>query len=137
MSRCGVDFGTSNSAVALPTGEVLRLEQESRLSRSVLFFPEDTLEVLAGGAAIERYLEDNAGRFIQSMKTWLPSSTFTRTQIRNRTLLLEELIAIFLRSLRTRASESLGTELTEVVRGRPALSSTAFLYASKCTSSVV
>ena len=124
MSRCGLDFGTSNSAVALPTGEVLLVEHQSRLSRSVLFFPEDTVEVLAGGGAIERYLEDNAGRFIQSMKTWLPSTTFTRTQIRNRTLLLEDLIAIFLRSLRTRAGEALGTELTEVVMGRPARFST-------------
>jgi hypothetical chaperone protein len=79
---CGLDFGTSNSAIALATGEVLRLEHQARLSRSVLFFPEDTLDVLAGGTAIERYLEDNAGRFIQSMKTWLPSTTFTRTQIR-------------------------------------------------------
>ena len=120
MSRCGLDFGTSNSAVALPTGEVLLVEHQSRLSRSVLFFPEDTVEVLAGGGAIERYLEDNAGRFIQSMKTWLPSTTFTRTQIRNRTLLLEELIAIFLRSLRVQASASLSTELDEVVMGRPA-----------------
>lgn len=123
VSVCGLDFGTSNSAVALPTGEVLRLEHpaaQPRLSRSVLFFPEDTQEVLAGGGAIERYLEDNAGRFIQSMKTWLPSTTFTRTQIRSRTLLLEDLISLFLRSLRTRAGEALGSELTEVVLGRPA-----------------
>jgi hypothetical chaperone protein len=121
--RCGLDFGTSNSAVALPNGEVLKVEP-GRLSRSVLFFPEDTPEVLAGGPAIERYLEDNAGRFIQSMKTWLPSSSFTRTQIRNRTLLLEDLIAVFLRSLRARAVETLGTELEEVVMGRPARFST-------------
>ena len=118
--RCGVDFGTSNSAVARSTGEVLKVETSGRLSRSVLFFPEDTGEVLAGGPAIERYLEDNAGRFIQSMKTWLPSSTFTRTQVRNRTLLLEDLIAVFLKSLRTRAMESLGKDLDEVVMGRPA-----------------
>lgn len=121
--RCGLDFGTSNSAVALATGEVLKVEQ-SRLSRSVLFFPEDTSEVLAGGDAIERYLEDNAGRFIQSMKTWLPSTSFTRTQIRGRTLLLEDLIAIFLRSLRGRAGALLGTELEDVVLGRPARFST-------------
>jgi len=127
MAVCGLDFGTSNSAVALATGEVLRVDHASaqpKLSRSVLFFPEDTGETLAGGEAIERYLEDNAGRFIQSMKTWLPSTSFTRTQIRNRTLLLEDLIAIFLRSLRSRASETLGTELDEVVMGRPARFST-------------
>ena len=122
--RCGLDFGTSNSAVALSTGEVLKVDHDARLSRSVLFYPEDSQEVLAGGGAIDRYLEDNAGRFIQSMKTWLPSTTFTRTQIRGRTLLLEDLIAVFIRSLRTRASESLGHDLNEVVMGRPARFST-------------
>ncbi len=123
MAICGIDFGTSNSALALSNGEVLAIDRAStqpRLSRSVLFFPEESAEVLTGGGAIERYLEDNAGRFIQSMKTWLPSSTFTRTQIRNRTLILEELIAIFLRGLKARGSEMLGTELTQVVLGRPA-----------------
>jgi hypothetical chaperone protein len=64
MSACGLDFGTSNTALALPSGEVLELDAlaaQARLFRSVLFFPEDSKETLAGGEAIERYLEDNAG----------------------------------------------------------------------------
>ena len=127
MAVCGLDFGTSNSAVALPTGEVLRIDAgavQPRLFRTVLFFPEDTPEILAGHEAIERYQEDNAGRFIQSMKTWLPASSFTRTQLRNRTLSLEELIAVFIRRVRELASKSLGQELDEVVLGRPARFST-------------
>ena len=123
MAVCGLDFGTSNSAVALPSGEVLRIDPGAlnpALFRTVLFFPEDTAEVLAGQEAIARYEEDNAGRFIQSMKTWLPASSFTRTQLRNRTLSLEELIAVFLRRVRTVASGVLGAELDAVVLGRPA-----------------
>lgn len=123
MASCGVDFGTSNSAVALPNGEVLRIDltaAQPKLFRTVLFFPEDTAEVLAGNEAIERYQEDNAGRFIQSMKTWLPASSFTRTQLRGRTLSLEELIAVFLRRVRTVAAEAAGTEFDDVVLGRPA-----------------
>jgi hypothetical chaperone protein len=127
MAACGLDFGTSNSAVALASGEVLRIDAtaaQPRLFRTVLFFPEDTGEVLAGNEAIERYQEDNAGRFIQSMKTWLPSSSFTRTVLRNRTLSLEDLIAVFLRRVRTLGSQALGQELDEVVLGRPARFST-------------
>lgn len=127
MLVCGLDFGTSNTAVALPTGEVLRLDLKApspRLFRSVLFFPEDSKETLAGHEAIERYQEDNAGRFIQSMKTWLPATTFTRTQLRGRMLSLEELIAIFLRRVRSLASESAGEEVASVVLGRPARFST-------------
>ena len=54
MAVCGLDFGTSNSAVALPSGEVLRIDAhapEPRLFRTVLFFPEDTADVLAGQRA--------------------------------------------------------------------------------------
>lgn len=123
MATCGLDFGTSNSAVALPSGEVLRIDPgaaQPRLFRTVLFFPEDTNEVLAGFEAIERYLDDNAGRFIQSMKTWLPATSFTRTQLRNRVLSLEDLIAIFLRRVRTVASELVGEDVNGVVLGRPA-----------------
>ncbi|HEY1087130.1 MAG TPA: Hsp70 family protein [Archangium sp.] len=109
--------------MALPSGEVLRIDPGAlnpALFRTVLFFPEDTAEVLAGQEAIARYEEDNAGRFIQSMKTWLPASSFTRTQLRNRTLSLEELIAVFLRRVRTVASDVFGSELDAVVLGRPA-----------------
>ncbi len=123
MAVCGLDFGTSNSAVALPSGEVLRIDAtaaQPRLLRTVLFFPEDTPDILAGNEAIERYQEDNAGRFIQSMKTWLPASSFTRTQLRNRTLSLEELIAVFLRRVRELASKAVGEDVDEVVLGRPA-----------------
>lgn len=127
MLVCGLDFGTSNTAVALPSGAVLRLDARApspSLFRTVLFFPEDTRETLAGHEAIERYQEDNLGRFIQSMKTWLPATTFTRTQLRGRTLSLEELIAVFLRRVRTLASEAVGEEFTRVVLGRPARFST-------------
>jgi hypothetical chaperone protein len=123
MRVCGLDFGTSNTAVALADGSVLELDAGApspKLFRSVLFFPEDSKEALAGHEAIERYQEDNAGRFIQSMKTWLPATSFTRTQLRGRTLSLEELIAIFLRRVRTLASGAVGDEVSSVVLGRPA-----------------
>ncbi|MBL8913175.1 MAG: Hsp70 family protein [Archangium sp.] len=115
----GIDFGTSNTAVATPNGTVLKIDRGSPLFRTVLFFPEDTTEVLAGSEAIDRYQEDNAGRFIQSMKTWLPAQSFTRTQLRNRTLSLEELIAIFLRKIRSVVMEQ-GHDTHSVVLGRPA-----------------
>src|SRR5687767_8394504 len=63
--RVGIDFGTSNSAAALPgpkpgaPAKVVRVDPEgedARLFRSVLYFPEDSRDVLAGGEAIARYL---------------------------------------------------------------------------------
>ena len=129
MPACGLDFGTSNSALALPDGTVLPVDPaarggaDPRLLRSVLFFPQDGAEVFAGAEAIERYLDEGEGRFIQSVKSWLPSAAFRATNIRSRTFLLEELVAIVVRRLREAAMKVAGP-LDEVVMGRPAVFST-------------
>jgi hypothetical chaperone protein len=124
MAACGLDFGTSNSTVALPSGEALAIDPAApspRLFRSVLFFPEEGKSIFAGQAAIEEYLERSEGRFIQSAKGWLPSASFTATQIRNRAFKLEDLIALLLRRIRERAEQIAGVTLDEVTLGRPAL----------------
>ncbi|MBS2024895.1 MAG: Hsp70 family protein [Deltaproteobacteria bacterium] len=127
MAACGLDFGTSNSALALPSGQVLPIDppaDEKRLFRSVIFFPEGEPVTHTGAEAIAHYLDDGEGRFLQSIKTWLPSAAFTGTQIRGRVFKLEELVAILLRRVRTRAEEACRHSLTEVVLGRPAVFST-------------
>ena len=127
MASCGLDFGTSNSAVALPSGQVLPIDPGAfspRLFRSVLFFPEEGRASLAGHAAIEEYLHRSEGRFIQSVKGWLPSRTFTATQIRNKAFRLDDLVALLLRKIREQAEAAAGQPLDDVVLGRPAVFST-------------
>jgi hypothetical chaperone protein len=127
MRACGLDFGTSNTAAALPDGTVLPLQphtQEPRLFRSVLFFPEDEQEVLTGADAISRYLEDNAGRFIQSVKSFLHSSSFRATQVKGRTYTIEQLVAVLLRRVRESAADHMGGPPDAVVLGRPAVFTT-------------
>jgi hypothetical chaperone protein len=124
MNACGLDFGTSNSAVALPTGEALAVDMKAetaKLFRSVLFFPEEEQTSFGGQEAIERYLQEGAGRFIQSVKSWLPSKGFHATQIRNRPFKLEDLVALLLRMLKTRAEAKAGVKFERVVLGRPAV----------------
>ncbi len=124
MAACGLDFGTSNSTVALPSGQTLAIDVTAaspKLFRSVLFFPEEAKGIFAGQAAIEEYLERSEGRFIQSVKGWLSSSSFTATQIRNKAYRLEDLIALLLRRIREQAERAAGVELDEVTLGRPAV----------------
>src|SRR4051794_2168228 len=100
----GIDFGTSNSAAAIPgagdePARVLAIDPRAtdvRLLRSVLFFPDGSKEVLAGAAAIDSYLRDFEGRFLQSIKTFLPAISFKHTEIRRKTWKLEQLIAVLL-----------------------------------------
>ncbi len=126
----GIDFGTSNSAAAVPgatSGAPARVVEidpagdDVRLLRSVVFFPEESAEVLVGGEAIRRYLVEGEGRFLQSVKTFLPSNTFTRTEIRRRLFGLEELVAIVLRRLREQVEHALGGRIEHAVFGRPAV----------------
>ncbi len=123
----GLDFGTSNSTAALPGGRVLPLDPfagvvEPRLFRSVIYFPEHAPRVTyMGGEAVAEYLAESEGRFIQSVKAWLPSRSFTATVVRGRPMRLEDLVALLLRRMRESAEKIVGAPLPSVLLGRPAL----------------
>ena len=122
----GVDFGTTNSAVAIVNGSgVPRLAAFPSAAGprptfpSVLYF-EPKATSLAGAAAIERYLASEVkGRFIQSLKTYLADRTFEGTGIGSQHYTLEKLIALIGRHM----SEQLGFKTwpspRRIVLGRP------------------
>jgi hypothetical chaperone protein len=109
----GIDFGTTNSVVAIlqPDGSVRSRRfhlgaAEFDVFRTVLCFwnetgrGRDALRHAAGPAAIEAYLDDPTdSRLIMSMKTYLAQRSFTQTRIFNRIYTLEDMIASFLRAL--------------------------------------
>jgi hypothetical chaperone protein len=129
----GLDFGTTNSAVALATkGESPRLARfphrqgESETFRSILFFegggPKHRNAELAyaGPSAIEHYLESShKGRFIQSLKAYLGDASFTGTIVGGRQRTLEALIGLILQKLLAAATTSLGPLPSRVIVGRP------------------
>ncbi len=134
----GLDFGTTNSSVAVarPDGTVQFVNfpfagSVTRSSRSVLYLQRRTgalaksASVWTGPEAIERYLqsdnfdEDLRGRLIQSLKSYLASRTFTGTEIFGRHYRLEDLLGRLLADLRAHASLAFGFEVTRAVVGRP------------------
>ncbi|HEX2690482.1 MAG TPA: Hsp70 family protein [Kofleriaceae bacterium] len=119
MGYVGIDFGTTNSAVAVAddAGDVQLVPLAGAPHwRTVLYF-EPGGGLTAGGPAIARYLEtEGDGRLIQSIKSHLASSTFSRTTIFGRRWQLEDMIAAYLRQIRAAAPFDLGTR---AVVGRP------------------
>jgi hypothetical chaperone protein len=127
----GLDFGTTNSAIAVAdagTEATLAHFGDGRTTsfRSILYFPAKDrsstvkAETKAGPEAINSYLEsDTKGRLILSIKSYLGSPLFTSTQINGRYYTLEDLIAIILRRLRETVIEQFGVSATSVVLGRP------------------
>jgi hypothetical chaperone protein len=125
----GIDFGTTNSAVAVADGAGgARLLPLPGLGgtlgdtwRTILYLEEgerpNQVEVSAGGPAIERYLlSDGQGRLVQSIKSHLASELFSGTQAFGRRYRIEDLIATFLRQLRAAVPCELGRR---AVVGRP------------------
>ena len=109
VSGIGVDFGTTNSVVAVAhdDGSVdTRRHASLDVFRSVLcFWSEDTparrvLHHAAGPEAIAAYLEDPLdSRLMMSMKTYLAQRSFTETRIFGHRFTLERLIGCLLREL--------------------------------------
>jgi hypothetical chaperone protein len=129
----GIDFGTTNSALALAGSNgssllaTFRTEEgeESSTFRSILYFsaeergPDKRPGSTAGPDAIKKYLDaDGKGRLIQSMKSHLASRTFDQTTILGRSS-LDDLISIIMRKLREAAEKSFGDLGRRVVVGRP------------------
>ena len=124
----GLDFGTTNSALAIAKPDAMQLAEfkSGATFRSILYFEENDsmqtskLRVVAGLDAIQSYLSAKTpGRLIQSMKSYLASRLFTRTQILGETYTLEDLIGILLRYLRKSAEQQLGDLGSTLVVGRP------------------
>lgn len=125
----GIDFGTTNSSIALatPNGvQMLRFVDDRLSSRSILYLEKAKhgMRSSSGATAIERYLTahrdgDRPGRLIQSLKSYLSSRTLTGTEVFGRHYLLEELISRILSDLRLRAEEQFGFPVRHATIGRP------------------
>jgi hypothetical chaperone protein len=130
----GLDFGTTNSAVAIARpGEAPLLAsfkdraRSTTSFRSILYFPvkergptSKQVKALAGPEAISAYLEsETKGRLMVSIKSYLASRRFTNTSIYGRNYELEELISIIIRNLRAAAVEQFDFPATKAVVGRP------------------
>mgnify|MGYP000685746332 CR=1 FL=1 len=78
MIACGLDFGTSNSAIGVARGRTAALvpvEADSTLMPSAVFFDYETKgRMLFGEEAISAYVGQTEGRLMRSMKSVLGSA---------------------------------------------------------------
>jgi hypothetical chaperone protein len=129
----GIDFGTTNSAVAFAgsNAEVQTKHfefdgHEFDTFRSILYFAaaEKTsgkrMHAYAGPEAIHQYLHaDHGGRLIQSIKSYLSNRSLSATNLFGRNYRFEELVAYLLRSLKAGSTPLLDRAGDKVVVGRP------------------
>jgi hypothetical chaperone protein len=120
---CGIDFGTSNSALALSNTEgvvLAELEDGKPTIPSAVFFNLDEKRTTFGRLAIDEYLEQYDGRFMRSLKSILGTELMTEsTMVGARSMDFSEIIGCFIGEIKQRAEKQIGQELTDVVMGRP------------------
>ncbi|MGB7266788.1 MAG: Hsp70 family protein [Terracidiphilus sp.] len=130
----GLDFGTTNSSVALLDAErgvqyasFPSFGALTETFRSVLYLEQfrtgngpRKMHALTGPAAIERYLQaEEKGRLIQSLKSHLSSRSLAGTEIFGRRYKLEELISRMLSDLRNQAAQQFQKPIRYAMVGRP------------------
>jgi hypothetical chaperone protein len=131
MIACGLDFGTSNSAIGVAHDKTAKrgdyparltpIEAGSTLMPSAVFFDYETKgRVLFGNAAIAAYVGQTEGRLMRALKSILGSALIDEeTVLGGRKVPLRKVVEIFVRHLKGKAEAFAGQEITAVVHGRP------------------
>lgn len=124
MAACGLDFGTSNSAIGVVRGNAPTLapveDSETLIPSAVFFDYENKGNVLFGSGAIETYIGQHDGRLMRALKSILGSPLIDeKTALGSKMVALTEVVEIFVRHLKQKAEAFAQEELTAVVHGRP------------------
>jgi hypothetical chaperone protein len=124
MRAAGFDFGTSNSAIGIVTGnkaELAPLDDGATMIPTAVFFDfaaDD--KPLFGPAAINAYVTGSEGRLMRGLKTILSTNLINeRTALSRRSIALTDVITIFSRHMRQKAEEAAQAPIDAVVHGRP------------------
>lgn len=124
---CAIDFGTSNSAIALPGRGLVPLEGAQPTMPTAVFYAVDDAHHGAeperhyGRAAIAAYVDGLDGRLMRSMKSILGAPLVEQhTDVGGgHSVRYLDVISHYLRHLKQRAEAAAGAPLSRVVLGRP------------------
>ena len=123
-SAYGIDFGTSNSSIGVcdrSGPRLIPIQQGATSVPTALFFNFDDDVTVYGQEALDQYFAREPGRYLRAIKSVLGTRLFDeKTQVKTKRYDFGEIIASFLRFLRTTAAEGSDVLPSSVVLGRPA-----------------
>ncbi len=121
---CGIDFGTSNSAIAVSGfnrhPELVKLKNNKFTEPSTVFYREGISKPLFGEEAEQAYMNGETGRFMRSLKRVLGSDLMASGTLINGNLYqFSDILSLFVKSLKEQAEKQCEQTLEYVVMGRP------------------
>lgn len=120
---CGIDFGTSNSSLAVANQNdvfLVPVENDNQTIPSAMFFARKDNHAYFGREATERFLTRQPGRLMRSLKRVLGSSAMRQgTMVNGELMKFDQIIAAFLDQMKRKAEADCQAELRHVVMGRP------------------
>lgn len=123
MSSCGLDFGTSNSTLAICRDfktSLIALTDASPILKSAIFFDSEVKQHFIGQYGIDRYLDGGKGRLMLSLKSILGSALLNeKIAVCGEWITYRDIIGLVIKYIKHTAEKQLNTELTQVVLGRP------------------
>ncbi len=120
---CGIDFGTSNSAIAVVSDgqtALVPVEGAHTTIPSAIFFPTKGEAPLYGRAAVAAYAIHEPGRLLRSLKSILGSELIAeKTAVGGKYQSFEDILVGYVRNLKAKAEAHIGGRIDRVVMGRP------------------
>lgn len=121
--RVGIDFGTSNTSVAILTEngpELVELEPGLTSIPTAIFYETGSRGFEIGTTAIETYEAGEDGRLMRSIKSVLGSELVDETtQLGSRAIPFRQVVQDFLKALLAVVERQTGEKITTVTQGRP------------------
>lgn len=120
---CGIDFGTSNSALAITDTSggitLAQTEDDEVTLPSALFYPPSGAPRF-GRAAMQAFTNGEDGRFMRSLKRILGTPLMQQgTQVNGKHKTFHTILKDFISHIKDRAESEYQTVLKNVVMGRP------------------
>ena len=120
--QCGIDFGTSNSAIAISTAKGVTLapvEGAHLTLPSALFYPVGKAPIY-GRDAMRHFTEGEDGRFMRSLKRLLGTQLMNfGTLVNDKPRRFDEIIGGFVSYMKAKGEAISGKPVENVVMGRP------------------
>jgi hypothetical chaperone protein len=121
---CGLDFGTSNSAIGTILCDhpvLLPLENQSPILPSAIFFNFETGHTEFGHMAVQHYIDGIEGRLMRALKSILGSTLLYNDTVLTpgKLITFDSVIALFLEYIKKTAETRAQKEFEQVIVGRP------------------